>query len=376
MSQKRIMYFIFISMVFIAMIPNFIPPLMKNIQETYGISISQSSLVPIFNTVGGFLGNIFGGILISFLGSQGVFLISLFLNILGSLLFVGASNYIILILASFIIGFGISLSILTMTTIFAQLDLKYQNYGVYHGMFGMGGILSPIIISFFIKKNIPISYFIYMIVFILLIIIVLSFFNKYFMEDSNKCGINKKGFKNLFLNKLVIIFLIFFMFYSGIEKGVVTWSSNLHVDYFLFSESYSAFFISMFWLFYTFSRLISDFVLKRIGYFKLLLICIFGIFISIILLLTLKLSFLYVLLGLFIGPIFPVFQRFVNQKIPSNQLAIFNGILYAITGFGGMIITGVMGLVADSSIFMAYLFLTFPAIVIFFIILYINKKTV
>src|SRR6056297_3474433 len=122
-------------MIITSMIPNFIPPLMKYFQVNYDISISQSSALPLLNSAGALLSNIFGGFLLSKFHFRKYFLFAYVLGIFGMFLFAFSTSFILLSFAGFILGIAVSSTILVLTAIFTHFEDKLQNYGVFHGMF-------------------------------------------------------------------------------------------------------------------------------------------------------------------------------------------------------------------------------------------------
>jgi fucose permease len=350
-------------MIITSMIPNFIPPLMKYFQVNYDITISQSSALPLLNSAGAMLSNIFGGFLLSKIHFRKYFLFSYLLGISGMFLFAFSKTFLLLSLAGFILGVSVSSTILVLTAIFTHFDEELQNYGFFHGMFGVGGIISPIIIGFFLNKDFSPHY---LLIFHALIMAVIGIivYKKSIFENTEYDPIHFSEIPNIIGKKIIIIPIIIFLLYAGTEKGIVTWSSNLFVDGFEYSQGFSAFLISTLWIFFTFARLITDTISKRIGEIKLVVISSFGALSSLILLLTLQNWIFYIFLGLFIGPIFPALQKASNRKIPKREISIFSGIMYFSTGIGGISVTYFMGLLGDINILGAYIIPIFTILII------------
>lgn len=354
MTQKNTRRILLFIMIITSMIPNFIPPLMKYFQMNYNISVSQSSALPLLNSAGAMISNIFGGLLLSKIHFRKYFLYSYFLGILGLILFAFSSSFLILSISGFILGVAVSSTILVLTAIFTHFDDKLQNYGVFHGMFGVGGILSPIIVGFFLNKNISPQYLILFHAIFMTIIAFLVFRNKIF-ENTEYDPIHFSEIPNIIGKKIVIIPIIIFLLYAGTEKGIITWSSNLFVDGFKYNQSFSAFLISTLWVFFTLARLITDTISKKIGEVKLVIISSLASLSFLIMLLTFNHWIFYILTGFFIGPIFPALQKASNRRIPKREISLFSGVLYFSTGIGGISITYLMGLIGDFNIKMSYL---------------------
>ena len=363
MTQKKTRSILLFIMIITSMIPNFIPPLMKYFQVNYDITISQSSALPLLNSAGAMLSNIFGGFLLSKIHFRKYFLFSYLLGISGMFLFAYSKTFLLLSIAGFILGVSVSSTILVLTAIFTHFDEKLQNYGFFHGMFGVGGIISPIIIGFFLNKDFSPQYLLIFHAFIMAIIGIIVY-KKSIFENTEYDPIHFSEIPNIIGKKIIIIPIIIFLLYAGTEKGIVTWSSNLFVDGFEYSQGFSAFLISTLWIFFTFARLITDNISKRLGEIKLVVISSFGALSSLILLLTLQNWIFYIFLGLFIGPIFPALQKASNRKIPKREISIFSGIMYFSTGIGGISVTYFMGLLGDINIRGAYIIPIFTILII------------
>lgn len=363
MNQKKFRNTLLFIMIITSMIPNFIPPLMKYFQVNYGITISQSSILPLLNSAGAMLSNVFGGFLLSKIHFRTYFLYSNLLGILGMLLFAYSKSFLFLSLAGFVLGVSVSSTILVLTAIFTHFDDELQNYGFFHGMFGVGGIISPIIIGFFLNKDFSPQY---LLIFhaLIMALIGIMVYKKSIFENTDYDPIKFSEIPNIIGKKIIIIPIIIFLLYSGIEKGIVTWSSNLFVDGFKYSQSFSAFLISILWIFFTFTRLITDTISKRIGEMKVVVISSFGVLLSLIFLLVFQNWFFYIFLGLFLGPIFPALQKASNRNISKREISIFSGIIYFSTGIGGILVTYFMGLLGDIDIKIAYTIPLFTILII------------
>ncbi|MGM0640345.1 MAG: MFS transporter [Thermotogota bacterium] len=354
MTQKNTRSILFFIMIITSMIPNFIPPLMKYFQVNYDISISQSSALPLLNSAGALLSNIFGGFLLSKFHFRKYFLFAYILGIVGMFLFAFSTSFLLLSLAGFVLGVAVSSTILVLTAIFTHFDDKLQNYGVFHGMFGVGGIVSPIIVGLILNQDLSPKYLLVShAVFMTFIAIII--FKKSIFENTEYDPIHFSEIPNIIGKKIVIIPIVIFLLYAGTEKGIITWSSNLFVDGFEYTQSFSAFLISTLWIFFTIARLLTDNISKKIGEIKLVVISSFSALLFLIMLLSFNHWIFYILAGLSIGPIFPALQKASNRRIPKRELSVFSGILYFSTGIGGISITYFMGLIGDINIKMAYI---------------------
>lgn len=68
---------------------------------------------------------------------------------------------------------------------------------------------------------------------------------------------------NIISNKFVYLSLLIFLLYSGTEIGIITWSGNLFYNVFNYSKEFSSIVLSLFWIVFTFGRLLTEFLNKK-----------------------------------------------------------------------------------------------------------------
>ena len=172
--------------------------------------------------------------------------------------------------------------------------------------------------------------------------------------------------KKTILKPVFFISIISFLLYSGSEIGLVTWISNLFI-YFGHSADKAALSISMFWIFYTIARFLSDFVVKSINEKKIVVFCsLFSSILIVIMLLT-KNSYVFLVIGFLMGAIFPMIQRYANMNLNKDEVGLLNGITYGSTGIGGMIFSYFMGLLSNKSIPSMFILPIIGLILVFFL---------
>ncbi|MDK2900426.1 MAG: hypothetical protein PWQ45_968 [Thermosipho sp. (in: thermotogales)] len=338
------MVFIFLNIFLGALLANSIAPLMPVFQEKLNATVAFSTFIPVVNTAGT---TIFSFIISFFINKLGLkkthfighlFLLSslLILSFLESLKFI--------LLGVFLLGSGLSIIFTSSTTFLSHF--KDPKFGIVHGFFGLGGILSPMFVSLFLKSGISYKY-LYLIYLSFVIFLFIWNMNMKFPDikiDENSFSSSKPYLKPLFYITVLSLF-----FYSASEISTATWAPNLFLN-FGFTKQQAALFLSIFWGLFTFSRFLMDFLLKFVNY-RLYVLTITSLsFIFLSLLIVLKIPFLFYLFGLSMGAIFPLIQRNANIKLDKSEVGFLNGITYSATGIGSLLFISLMGYISKFSI--------------------------
>ncbi len=363
---------IFLIIIFISMVVNTLPPLLTTIQEDFKITPGISSIIPFVSTVGSITINFIGGFFIASMGIRLSLKINLLFVIIGAILFFTFINIIMISIGTFFLGLAFGGLFMTLTSSFAHLESKYQNYGFLHACYGFGAMLAPLLVYIFLVLKIQLRYIylLYAIIGTLLLI---------FMSDKfDNIKYKKTSFsdtKRLIKNPIILVSFIVFFLYSGSETSYATWEGNLFTNGFGYSKEISSIFLSMFWFLFTFTRLVSDFLSKKIGHVKLLLLSSLLAFLNISIMLIFKINILFLATAILIAPFFPTFQKFMNSKIENKDIGLYSGLIYGFDSLGVMIAILTMGFVIDFSPFIAYLIPTFSFITIFILLtkIYIRK---
>jgi fucose permease len=370
MKQNQVRIFVFMSMVVFSLSANTIAPLMTSIQEGFGISVAKSSIIPLINTIGVMTANIVGSFFIAQIGIKNYLSISYLMALVGSTAFVFSENFIILLISVFFIGASTGAAFTSLSTTISHLDKKYQNFGMLNAFFGVGGIIAPMITTYFLSQNLNFRsiYLIYLFLFLLLLI--------YLNTSKMMVNIKYDAIKflealNIIKKRLIIFSLLIFLFYSGTEISVITWAGNLFVEMFDYTKEFSSLMISYFWITFTAGRFLTDWLNRKFTELNTIIFSSVLFFISLGLILIFKLPYFFIIVGLAFGPVFPSIQKYANQKLPSREVGMFNGLSFASTGLGAMIISTSMGVIADFNMMLSFSipYLTFSFIIILSLLL-------
>ncbi|MDP8269467.1 MAG: MFS transporter [Candidatus Tenebribacter davisii] len=370
-KDRKIRVLILAQMIALSMAAVSIPALITTFQKEYDLSIAQSAIIPIISTLGGFITNVIIASVSARLGLKRLNLYFLLISLFASILLAFSSNIYLFLIGITLIGISTAFGLTNTSTIFAHIKLKYQNYGVFHAFFGIGGIITPAVISVLLKHEINYRYFYYLLV-VMFIGFIAYVASTSLIENRKYDNIKFKEAFSIIRKSFVLPVLIIIIFQAGSEQGIVMWSGNLLSDAMGHSVQFASLMLSFYWIVFTISRLMIQFMEKLLGKLNSAkLSSILSIVFLVLLLLSSKPIF-FVLLAAAMAPTFPLMQKYSVQKLPPREVGLFNGMVFAFASIGNVIISGSMGVIGDHSINYSYLIPIFCAVVILAITFYLS----
>jgi fucose permease len=120
-------------------------PLLSSFRELFHISVELSSLLPFFSLTGTVLSNIFVGIYLNRLGLKRALMTGYLLTILGSLIIAFSGRLFLSLVGLFFFGLSTGFGFTASTTLLVQS--KKPKFGLFHGAYGLGGIIAPLLIK-------------------------------------------------------------------------------------------------------------------------------------------------------------------------------------------------------------------------------------
>ena len=310
------------------------------IQEDYQLSYGQFGFALSFLSLGGVLFNLLGGLLIERFGLKKILLSGLLTVIAGTSILNYINTYLLLILVMILLGIGITLINLTATSLISVLSQqskgKMMNY--FHFFFGLGGVLAPIYADFIMNLNFTWerTYFFTGIISLVLLVISLK----------SSFPIKKKPAKKslemastLIKDSRVILFFIIFLFYCGAELGAGSWLSLYLNDVQNRSQEEIRFYLSLFFICFTFGRLLAGKLVEKLGY-VLWIILSTGSAILLILAAIVgpeSWAILFSISGLAFAGIFPTLQAIMFEEFEKEVIPTVLGITLTAASIGFMV---------------------------------------
>lgn len=190
-----------------------------------------------------------------------------------------------------------------------------------------------------------------------------------------------------YLNPKIIYFFIIIFFMVFIEQGFNSWlpsffRNNLKINSY-FALQASAFLA----LFSFFGRLITSRLILRFHWFKFVLICHYIVF-SLLIICQILISYYYnefrfllifimPIIGLFLAPLFPLYNSEILNKIPKEKTHLLVSIVMIFSSLGSSIGSLYMAIIFHKNMSNFYpLFVLLPLLIIFGLTFFLNKAPI
>lgn len=368
----RLRNFIYLEMIFIGLSAVAIPTLIPTFQAEFNLSIAQSSLIPIVSTIGGFFTSIFLSFFASRIGLKRINILFLIVSLSANLFIMFSQNIYYFFIGMGLNGIAISMGLTNASTMLAHLKKELQNYGFFNASFGIGGVISPAIISLLLANQLSYKILFAGLGLMYFFLIFFVYFSS-IIENTKYASIKFAEAISIVKKKYVVIVIIIMVIYGGAEQGIITWSGNLFTDGFGNSKEKASLLVSVFWFVFTFGRIVTQFIEDKIGQLKSVLIFSFASIIWLILLISFGNSFFFVAIAFSMSIIFPVMQKYASQRLSSRDINLFNGILFGVINIANVFITGLMGLIGDVNIKGSYIVPIVVHVMIILLIIHLHK---
>lgn len=270
---------------------------------------------------------------------------------------------------------------------YVALHYSSKHMSWLHCFWGIGTIISPYIMSYFLLGTLGWNggYRIVSIIQIVLSIILFTsipMWNKSKNNSFTKEKIEVKSLSLLQTLKLngVPFILVAFFSYCTIEQTTMLWASSYLVNYKNIDFKIAASFASLFCLGITFGRLISGFITEKLGDSKMIHLGIIVIVIGILLLFlpfeTYIVSLVgFITIGLGCAPIYPAIIHSTPQNFGKENSQSVVGVQMASAYVGTTFMPPLFGLIAQHiSIKLLPLYLIIFVVIIILMIRLMNKK--
>jgi|GEM_PF-315416 len=342
------------SFLILGAVTTYISAVMPLIRETLAISYTQVGLIFAAKSTGFLIGALLIGTLIDRMGTKKPLILSFMVLPTGILVFAFSGSAIGLITGNFLIGIGASIIEVAIPPISAAFKGKSGKLlNLIHAFFALGAMISPLIASLMISRNLPYPAFLFLIAGCICIPFYFSTRLTLHLPGKEQRGDQNTsdGVIGLLKDRLFWVIIAATVFYVGSELGISSWASSYSSDYRKYSMEVSSLLPSIFWVGLLIGRFISSALVDRIGHLKWLIVIVsIGLPITFLSQRPLDsfgfLSTFLCLSGLIHASIYPTIQSLLVDTIKDNiglALALFS----AAASIGSMFASFLIGTISN-----------------------------
>ncbi|KAK6201723.1 major facilitator superfamily [Scheffersomyces amazonensis] len=354
--------------------------LLNYIEEQYNISYSISSLLWLSNAVGYIIVAALASKIQTHLGRKSTTIGCIFSIVMYSLVSSG-SKFPVIVLGFFFGGIGVGICVSQFNVFVSRLEKSSTALGYFHGCYGLGASVSPLMATAFVEAGIKWHYY-----YVILIgLMIFNTGNTYYAfirkgdelipwdmaESTNSTNVTvERGLmKEAIKNKLTWMTSFFVLFYQGAEVAVGGWITTYFRDFRQHKEASVGYIASGYWFGITFGRLVlTRLIHKLIGARRgnsLLAVSAIVFLLLTWLVPSLPLEILTITLaGISIGPIYPLLMTYVVSEglLPRKIQIVSLTITTAFGSSGGAVFPFFVGLISQ----FAGTFVVFPSSIALF----------
>lgn len=362
-------------MLLVATCLNTMAPLMVEFQRVFSVDMSLSALIPMSQSSGTILANVFATFCLAKIGTRRGFFLAIALNLSGLVLLRMSANLPLLCAGIFLVGASFALALTTFSTIMGQLPRREQRFARLHAFFGIGGLTAPLLVNAVLIKEQP-----FQVVFGWELAGSLLFAAIVFLIRPVPDHRGDPGPLTASANPLPAAIrgiLVLLGIYSVTEMSLVIWCGNrfqqelgLHVDSI-------ALLISGFWLLFTLGRFFGDHLIHRFQPVRLVRLSCITSFIVLVLFIwgpARAVPILFLVTAVSISIIFPSIHFLVNQHIQTDQRARINAMLFLTVSAAGLVGIPLVGIAADVAMKPGLSLLVLPYLLIFILLPRLIRK--
>ncbi|MFW5794773.1 MAG: MFS transporter [Bacillota bacterium] len=324
-NKIKIMIMSFTSMLMIGIVNNLRGQIGPLIMDDFALNYSQLGFLFSFLSIGAIIIFFLSGKMIEKYGLINIFLYGLVHTAVSLLAVYLSSGYYYLLISFFSISMGLTLlNIVSVTVIsmsFSQRRGKMIN--LLHLFYGLGGIISPYFVTLILKMGFSWAHsFLFSLIFI--VIIIIQYKSSRLPEFEASKSQSMLSTKKLLKNKAVILFSLLVFLQVGVEFSLVTWLAPFLKDVQFRTEIVISFFLSLFFISFTFGRLLASIIIEKVNYYDFLIYTQIGgaLVILAALLVGRPLTILLSLSGLFFAVQVPTSQAIILDIFGSSGIKV------------------------------------------------------
>lgn len=350
--------YLYLLMFVFAVTTTMIGVLIPKVIEAYSIKLSEAGLISVFQSVGGFIALLFGGVIAErFQKSHIVF--AVFAVFSAALYLVGRMPTYILLLSFFLV-LGMAVSMLNLVLSAYISDLYPEKRGFYlsllHSFFGLGSLLGPIYPTIMLGKgfawNQTYSYLSVVSAIIILFFLVLIPLSGSKGDTAAAVAVRqeKVGYFTLLKDARMVIMCLVCILFVGQQGAINAWLPTFMAKVHHAGDSIIGFALTGFWTGIVAGRLIYPVLSNRLDNKKFILagslaggaVLLLGILAGQMTVFMIAV----VILGMLTGAIYPLTIGIACEWFPGNS-ATATSVVCLAGSVGGMLIPWLIGNIAE-----------------------------
>lgn len=351
--KKGILFLVLIYLIFISLgLPDSILGVAwPSMNSEFRLAASSAGIIAVVVSIGTIFSSFQTNRMIQKIGVGNLIVCSIFFTVIGLCGFSLSQNFIFLILSAIPLGLGAG-AIDTAVNDYVALHYKAHHMNWLHGFWGIGAMLGPIIMGFYLKdQNWRGGYLILAALQFLLVIVVFFSRNQWkHPRQTAEAGEPQDSTLTLVKQPGVIFSLFCFIFYVGIEASMGLWGSSFLVKIKDIPVSTAAFITSSYYASLTVGRLVAGFITfflasRTVLYFSELLLLIGVVFLSLGSGNIAVLGFIFT--GLGSAAIFPTMLHETPERFGTKNSGRIMSLQLALAYTGTTCLPPLLGFLAD-----------------------------
>jgi MFS family permease len=283
-----------------------------------------------------------------------------------------AHDSTLLFVAIFLQSVGVALIESSINTMMAEIHAGSSGraLGIYHGVWAMGAITGPALLTYMISVNLDWHHFYLAYSLAYALVFGSSFVILKKIAYSSKSRILKRGPTKMTATelRLVVLFIFAAFLVSGVHTGIGAWLSSYLIIGKGFSIEWAGTTFILFMASVGIGRFVSASFVDRLGYRNVMFAASILAATSILIALTMNVSVFLIgswcVAGLFLSPCLPTLVTRANVTFPAKA-GFITGIIFTFMAVGGFVSTWFIGILIQSfSLYVGMVFIALELIMI------------
>lgn len=348
-GYRTLIIITYLCMMVFGLIENIKGAVIPSIRMEFAVDYAHIGQMLFISSLGYLSATFFGGMATEKYGLKNLFLVGGALTIISTALFGFMTNFYGVAAIYFLLGIGFGCFEVGVNALGAKIFVKNtaMMMNFMHLFFGVGATIAPRYAGKLIETGYSWKTVYICSIAITLILFILVLFTK-FPETSKEVAEEKISFKELASSYKVWLVAIILGLFVMMETGTANWLVNyLQVERSL-DVGNSTFYLTLFFVTFTFGRLVGGYLADKLGYIRSLL---YFTFIATILLLGgiflgQPFIILFSVMGFFVSIMFPTMMALIMKEFPSGVGAVM-GFTITICGTFNMVGNWIIGGIND-----------------------------